>query len=433
MRRTRKRGFTLIDTLVGTSLMLIVFMGIAAAFQLSIDVVMSNKARAGAIALADERMEYIRSLPYTSIGTSGGVPSGSIAQTESLSFNGISYIRRTLVQYGDDPKDGSGAADATGIADYKSVKVDVSWSSRTGPRDVYVVSRFEPQSGLESSVSGGTLSISVLNASGQPVPSAQVTITNTTVSPTVNLTTYTNSSGIVSLIGATAGSNYAISVTKSGYSTAQTYAPSAQNTNPSPSNLTVSNNLTTSSTFAIDQLGALTIITLPYGGGSPITNAPVTLRGAKTIGTNPTVYKYSASVGGTGSATTTVSGLEWDSYTMTVNPSTGYDLASSCAPQPVALAPGAAVTTMLYLAPHTAYSLPVKVTAASDGSLIPGASVRLFKTGYDTTLTTDSCGQAFFSGLTADVYSLSVSAPGHATYSSGSVSATTSVYSVSLN
>src|SRR3990167_8059363 len=79
-----ERGVTLIDTLVGSALMLVVFLGIAAAFQLSVDVVTNNKARAGAIALSDERMEYIRSLAYASIGTVGGVPSGAILQSETV-------------------------------------------------------------------------------------------------------------------------------------------------------------------------------------------------------------------------------------------------------------------------------------------------------------------------------------------------------------
>ena len=54
--RTSRSGVTLLDTLVGTSLMLVVFLGINAAFRLSVDVITTNKARAGAIALANERM-----------------------------------------------------------------------------------------------------------------------------------------------------------------------------------------------------------------------------------------------------------------------------------------------------------------------------------------------------------------------------------------
>lgn len=427
------RGVTLIDTVVGVSLMLVVFLGVFAAFQLSVDVVLNNKARAGAIALADERMEYVRSLPYASIGTVGGVPSGTLAQSETLSLNGVSYTRRTVAEYVDDPKDGTGAADTTGTADYKAVKVEVSWPSRTGARDVSVVSRFEPTAGLESAVSGGTLAITVNNASGQPVSDAQVSIVNAGASPAVNLTTYTNVNGGVSLPGTPAASNYAVTVTKSGYSTAQTYSSTVSNPNPSPANLTVSSNQTTSSTFAIDQLATLTILTLRYGSTSTISSVPVTVTSAKTIGSNPVVYKYSATIGGAGSATTTLSNMEWDTYTMSVSSATGYDLASSCDPQPVALAPGSSVTTTLYLTPHTTYSLPVKVTSASDGSLISAASVRLYKTGYDTTQSTDACGQTFFSGLTTGAYSIAVSAAGHTTYNASNVQATSTPYAVSLN
>ncbi|HVU75732.1 MAG TPA: carboxypeptidase-like regulatory domain-containing protein [Candidatus Paceibacterota bacterium] len=427
-----ERGVTLLDTVVGVSLMLVVFVGIAATFQLGVDVVANNKARASAVALLDERMEYLRSLPYASLGTVGGVPSGTLAQSESLTLNGMSFTRRTLIVYADDPKDGSAPTDTT-PADYKAVKVDVSWISRTGTRDVYLVSRFEPTSGLESSVSGGILTINVTDSSSQPLQNAQVTITNASSSPTINQTTYTNTSGVVSLVGAPASSNYAVLVTKSGYSTAQTYSSSAQNTNPSPANLTVTNGQTTAQTFAIDVLSTFTIVTKSYADGSPITNAAVTLRGAKTIGTNPTVYKYSGSVGGSGSATTTVSNLEWDTYTMTINSATGYDLASSCAPQPVALPANSSQTVTLYLAPHTSASLPVKVTASASGALIQGASIRLYKTGYDTTLTTDSCGQAFFSGLSSGSYSMSVSKSGYTSYNGSNVNATSTVYQVSLN
>jgi hypothetical protein len=436
------RGVTLLDTVVGIALLLLVFLGIYGAFKLSVDVVINNKARAGAIALAEQRMEYIRSLPYTSVGTVGGVPSGALAQTESLTFNGVLYSRRTLVEYLDDPADGTGASDTTGIADYKAVKVDVSWTPRTGgTHDIFLVTRLEPTPDTitsttpESSVSGGTLTVNVLNAASQPVANAQVTIANAATSPAVNLTTYTNTSGVVQLIGTPAASNYSVVVTKSGYSTAQTYTSSSQNRNPVPANLTVTNGQTTSSTFSIDQLSSLTMITLAYGTANPITNAVVTLQGAKTIGTSPIIYKYSASVGGTGSATTTISSLEWDTYSMFVNSSTGYDLASSCSPQPVYVAPGSSVTTTLYLAPHTTNSLPVKVITSSNGAPLAGASVTLSKSGYTATQTTDACGQTFFSGLSATKYSLSVSAAGHTTYNGSniSVSGTTTVYAVSLN
>jgi len=426
-------GVTLIDTVVGTALLLSVFVGVAGAFQLSIDVVTNNKARAGAIALSNERMEYLRSLTYASLGTSGGVPSGSLEQEESLAFNGVSYTRRTLILYADDPKDGVSPADAN-PADYKAARVGVSWLSRTGEREMALVSRFEPASGLESSVSGGTLSITVVSSESESVANAQVTVTNADASPQVQVTTYTNTSGTVTLLGTPAASDYSVSVTKSGYSTAQTYDSSEQNPNPSPANLTVTSGQTTTQTLSIDVLGTLTLITKKYSDGEAIGTVPVTIRGAKTIGTNPTVYKYSATKGGSGSATTTVSSLEWDSYTFEVDDATGYDLATVCAPQPYALAPGESAMLTLHLTPHTTHSLPVIVRADAGSALIGGASVRLYGNGYDETQATDECGQTFFSGLSEATYSMSVDASGYATFTSSSVpvGTTTAQYQVQL-
>ncbi|MDO8310752.1 MAG: hypothetical protein Q7T25_02305, partial [Sideroxyarcus sp.] len=88
--RSTQAGVTLIDTLVGTALMLVVFMGIAGAFQLTVEVVSNSKARAGAIALANERMEFLKSLSYSQIGVTGGIPAGIVPQIETVALNGIS-------------------------------------------------------------------------------------------------------------------------------------------------------------------------------------------------------------------------------------------------------------------------------------------------------------------------------------------------------
>ena len=273
------RGVTLLDTVVGTALMLVIFLGIAAAFELSVDVVTNNKARSGAIALSNERMEYIRSLSYASVGTSGGIPSGSIPQSETVVLNGITYTRRTVVEYGDDPKDGTGAADTNGIPeDYKAVKVDVAWTSRTGVRHITLVSRLETQKGMETSCAPpcGTLTINAVNAASQPLSGASVSIVNASTSPAININTFTNASGTASIIGAPAAAGYQIVVTKSGYSSAQTYSVTSQNTNPNPGNLTVSNGQTTTGTFAIDVLGSKTIQTwtqiLPGTWSDPFTD-----------------------------------------------------------------------------------------------------------------------------------------------------------------
>ena len=160
---------------------------------------------------------------------------------------------------------------------------------------------------------------------------------------------------------------------------------------------------------------------MTYESGQGI-SIPFTLQGAKVIGNGPPlVYKYSQVITTNQSGTASLSNMEWDTYTMSVNSSTGYDIASSCTPQPIVLAPNSTAATLLYLSPHTSNSLLVDVKNTS-GAYLPGALVRLTKGGsYDRTIYADACGQAFFSSLTNGSYSISVSASGYQTYTSSGV------------
>lgn len=429
-----ERGVTLLDTVFGTALMLIVFVGIIAAFRLSVDIVSNNKARAGAIALANERMEYLRSLSYSALGVSGGIPSGALAQSEPLSLNNISYTRRTFISYADDPKDGTGGSDSNSItADYKVLKVEVLWNSRSGTRSVELISRASPI-GVETTVPGGTLSLNVVDAQSAPIANAQIAILNTGANPDINLTTYSNSSGQAVFVGATTTGTYQVTVTKSGYSSAYTYSADAQNPSPSPGHLAVLNNQTTSATFGIDYVSSKTVVTKSKSTGEQIVGVPFTLTGAKIIGTSPVVYKYQQTHGSGGTGTTTISNLEWDTYTLAVPSSSGYAIASACAPQPEYLAPNSSQTTELYLSPYTTHSLLVLVRSNATSAVIPTASVRVYRTGYNTTIASDSCGQSFFSGLSNATYSIEVSAAGYTTQTmtNVSVSGATGV-TVSLN
>lgn len=251
----------MLDAVVGTALMLVVFVGIVGAFRLTVMAVSNNKARAGAIALANERLEFIRSLPYASVGTTGGIPSGNIAQSEAVNLNDVSYTRRTFISWEDDPADGSGAADTNGVrTDYKAAKVTVSWVVRDGTHTITLISRISPP-GVETSVPGGTLSFNVVDSRLVPISNAQIRVVNAGVSPAVDLTTYTDAAGTAVILGVPSGSGYRVTTTKSGYSTAQTYGSSATNTNPIPAHLGVALNQTTAATFAIDVLSNKTIET----------------------------------------------------------------------------------------------------------------------------------------------------------------------------
>lgn len=248
---------TLVDVIVGMAIMLLVFLSIFGSFKIAIDLVYSTKAKAGAVALVADRLEYIRSLPYDSVGTVGGIPPGPLAQVATSTVNGLSYTISTLVQYVDDPADGTGNADGNGItADYKLVRVEANWIVRGSARSTYAVTTISPV-GLETLASGGTLTINVLNASAAPVADARVTITNASTSPAINVSAETNDAGSVSFPGAPTAGGYHVVVTRTGYSTAQTYTASGANPNPSPADVAVINHKTSTLSLAIDQLSTL--------------------------------------------------------------------------------------------------------------------------------------------------------------------------------
>jgi len=552
--------------------MLIVFVGIAGVFQLSVDVVTNNRIRAGAIALSNERMEYLRSLSYPQIGVIGGIPAGNVPQEETVLYNNVSYTRRTMVFYSDDPGDGLGAADTNSvIADYKTIRVEINWQSRQGERGLTLIGRVSPFA-VESAVAGGVLTINVVNESATPVSNAQVDIVNTAVVPAIDIRTYSNVNGSVTFIGAPAASDYQIIVSKAGYATAQTYAVSAENPSPNPGHLSVANNQTTSASFTIDYVSTKTVETymqiqegswtdtfsdeskmatsasttvsggvvrltgtpgsydaegslqsvsvspaslnrwktfsaatttpaqtgilfrfydnagttlvsegqLPGNsagfatstvdlsgvststypalrvtsllstsdagvtpsigsysfvydyGPTPFPNLSFGMRGGKTIGNNPTVYKYDETHSSGASSAITLSNVEADTYTLTVSTSTGYLLAESCAPQPEILSPASSQTTKLYVLPASNHSLLLDVRSSA-GTLLEGAAVQLTKTGYNTTTTTSSCGQAFFGSLSTGDYTATITKSGYQEYSTNVSVSGSSRLSIVLN
>ncbi len=72
------RGLSLIDVLVGSALVLIVFLGLFAIIRASLAVTTLARLKSTGTTIAETQLEYIRSLPYASVGTVGGIPAGII-------------------------------------------------------------------------------------------------------------------------------------------------------------------------------------------------------------------------------------------------------------------------------------------------------------------------------------------------------------------
>ncbi len=255
------QGFGLIDVIVGIALMLVLFLALFGVLRASLMLSTLAKAKAAAVELASTQMEYLRGLSYDAIGTVGGIPAGTVPQTATSTVDGVTYVTHTFIEYYDDPADGLGVNDTNGITtDYKIGEVTVTYAIGDLAKSIVLVSNFAPP-GIESTTSGGTLSLHVVNASGAGVGGASVHIVNASTSPAIDFTTFSNSNGFVTIGGAATSSEYQVYVSRAGYSSAQTYARTSQNVNPNPGYLTVTMNQTTSATFAIDALASLTLST----------------------------------------------------------------------------------------------------------------------------------------------------------------------------
>lgn len=254
MRRLPARGFSLVESIILIGILTFIFVGVFFGARSALLLMVESRAETTALTLANDRIEYIRSLAYDAVGTDGGVPTGAIPQQSTTTVNGITYTERVLVEYVDDPADGQAAADANGITtDYKRVRVEYAWETLAQSQDLVLTTNVIPRS-IETDVGGGTLRVNVFDAAVAPVVNAEVSVRNTNVSPDIDLVRYTNDEGVALVGGAPAASGYEIAVTDTGFSTDQTYRATTSLPNPDTAPVTVVEADVTTVNFFIDEL-----------------------------------------------------------------------------------------------------------------------------------------------------------------------------------
>ena len=262
----QSKGFTLIESVIGIALMLIIFLGIFGVYQLGFKVISNSRARITAIALSNQKLELARNLSYNDVGTIGGIPSGVIPETEIISRNNIKYTVKTTVIYIDDLFDGMAPVDSL-PNDYKKVKVKTSWQSPFSG-EIVLITDVAPK-GLETSVGGGNLLITIFNAFGISVPQADIHVVNNSINPPVDVYYQTNDEGQYLVAGAPASvASYEIIVSKAGYSVDRTYG-TVEVANPETPHATVIEGSLTQISFSIDMVADFLVDTVsPYGTDS---------------------------------------------------------------------------------------------------------------------------------------------------------------------
>ncbi len=427
-----RKGFTLIEAMVFLFLFSIISVTFFQVYVVGSHMIIDSKNRLGATALANQKMEIIRSIIYDSIGTKHwngsawvyGIPGGDLLEDETVSVNTTQYSVHTFVQYVDDAFDGVTPADAI-PTDYKRVRVKVSWGNEGTDQTIVVFGNISPN-GIETLGGGGVLSINILNASGAGVAGATVHIVNTVSS--IDITTDTDATGNITLPGAPAGTEkYQLTVSKNGYYGAITYPAYPTSTyNPIDVHASVVAGTMNTKTIVADQAADITLATKdPFGTSIP--NISFQISGGRILGFDPstapvtTVYGFSQTTTTDGSGEKTFANQSYGQYKVAIS-SVQYELyklnPAGTSIDGFNVVAGVDQPVTAILLDENIGSVKVTVTNQSTGAAFAGASVHLTNVGlgYDVTLTSDSYGLAYFPtalpGLPAGTYTLTVSAAG---------------------
>jgi len=420
-RFKKTKGFTLIEVLVGTFLVLIIFLGIFLAYQLGLKVISQSKNRVTAAAIANGELEKIRNLAYESVGAAGGFPDGVLEASKTAFLNGVDYTIETRVDYIVDSADGISSPEDECPNDYKRVAVKVSWSGLFSGK-VQLVTDISPETlAQECAEIGGILLVSVFDAYGIMVPWPLIEIRDPITDEVIKNASPVEGSYFFLLVP----DNYKVVVSKTNYSSSRTYG-AEEVAVPEKSHVLALEGDLVGISFSIDKLSSINVETRGTRGAGypPIRDVTFNLTGAKIIGLDSEeepVYKYSQNhITSTLPGQIDIFNLEWDSYTFSVSGASGLNLVAIESP------PGIEIEQPFDLSPDTHQN--VRLILVAENSLL--ATVQDLNTGEPifsaevilngSTQYTDENGQTYFIPLEVFNYPIQVQASGYTSYS-GSV------------
>ena len=264
--RSTQLGFTFVELIFVAALSVIVFGALFSTFQYTLEVISLSRAKLSGLSLANERMEFFRSLPYDDVGTLTGFVRGPVANNQVLTLNGIEFTERIVIDYVDGLGDGQGGADLNGILeDYKQVKLEYTWELRGDSYDLSLVTNIMPRS-IETDVGGGSIRVNVLDQDFAPLEDAVVQISNASSTAPIYESRLSNINGQVLISPAPVDSNYQIVVggpiDGRAYSTSSTYIADSYIVNPTSPTFSVSEGGISTLAFIIDELSDISITSL---------------------------------------------------------------------------------------------------------------------------------------------------------------------------
>jgi prepilin-type N-terminal cleavage/methylation domain-containing protein len=376
-----KRGFSLVETVVATAIFVIIAMAIYQGFLSTNQLISASRDKIAATDLMNSEFELIRNMPFGSVGLIGGIPVGPLSATSTMIKDGRTFEVSRVIRNIDDPFDGTIGGDPNDLspADYKIVQIDIKCLDCKHPLSLSAISNIAPKN-LETSSENGALFVRILDAAGLPVAGANVEVQNSGLGININETT--NNSGLLQIVDAPPSENgYRISVSKNGYSSDRTYSPSVDNPNPVKPDATVLLQQLTQVSFLIDKTSTINVFS-KNPQCVPVSNVPFSIAGGKLIGTGPDVLKWSGNFSTDSSGVKVLSGVEWDSFDVSVTG--GFDLFGVNPPLPFTLLPDSVQDVDLILAVGEPKNLLVTVKDINDLPL-SGVSLNLTQGEFSDT------------------------------------------------
>jgi len=205
-------GFTLVEVIISIFILSIIITAASTAFVYATRVAKDNKCSMTSINLANEALEYIRSLQFSDVGTVGGDPVGILQQNRIENVGGINYKVNTEIIWEEE-----GEWDSLGNVewDYKSVRITVVPQNMEGNQSLTkVIETYVTRDSTQPPITGGNIRIRLIRGWNTaplttiPVSNAKITLS---VGPSAPRQVQTSSKGAARFIDLSPG-NYTVNI-----------------------------------------------------------------------------------------------------------------------------------------------------------------------------------------------------------------------------